>query len=59
MAKIIYNGRGIIQGVPARDLTQEEFDALPKGTQELAIDSGVYEIVNDKPKKEAVKDGDK
>jgi len=59
MTKYIYSGRGIIQGVPAKDLTQEEFEALPKGTQELAIDSGVYKIENDKPAKQAVKEGHK
>jgi len=59
MTKYIYSGRGIVQGVPARDLTQEEFDALPPTTQELALGSGVYKIENDKPKKEAVKEGDK
>lgn len=36
-----------INGIPARDLTDEEFSALPKVLQSIAIDRGIYAIVDD------------
>jgi len=44
MAKITYSGKNFIQGIPARDLTQEEWDALPDEVKELAVSSGVYKV---------------
>lgn len=46
MAKIIYNGKNFVQGIPARDLTQEEWDALPEELKDLAVSSGIYKIEN-------------
>ena len=43
-----------IQGIPARDLTPDEWVALPKELQETALKSGVYEM----PKKSVSKDGE-
>ena len=41
-----YVGKGhYFQGVPARDLTDEEWDALPKRRQERLLASGLYEKV--------------
>lgn len=42
------------QGVPARNLSKDEWDAIPKETQTRLIKSGVYKIINVKkePKKE-------
>lgn len=31
-----------LSGVPARDLTDEEFDTLPKMTQEACLATGLY-----------------
>lgn len=39
---ITYNGGGYFAGIPARDLTQEEWDALTGEQQKMALDSGLY-----------------
>lgn len=44
MISIKYKGAGgaFIPGVPARDLTQSEFESLPGETQKACIASGLY-----------------
>jgi hypothetical protein len=61
MAKIIYDAsKGFWQGLPARDLTQTEWDEVSPENQKTLLDSGMYKIETDKPKyKEPVKDGEK
>jgi hypothetical protein len=40
---IKYVGDGAyFQGIPARDLTDEEFAALPAEQQQILLDSGLY-----------------
>lgn len=40
---IKYTGNGnYFSGIPARDLTDEEFAALPEPVQQTLLDSGVY-----------------
>lgn len=59
MNKIKYVGDGgFIQGVPARNLTQEDFDAFDKDTQALILASGLYEISTDKPAKASKKESE-
>jgi hypothetical protein len=56
--KVIYNsGRGFVSGIPARDLTMDEWEALSKELQEIAINSGVYKM-SGVPAKETKKEGD-
>ena len=55
-----YLGGGHIHGVPARDLTAEEYEQH-KATidqQEQATGQKFYEPVVDKPQRTAAKDGD-
>lgn len=49
--KYLNNG-GFIQGVPARDLTQDEWDALEDWQRQAALKSGLYMIVTKKEKGE-------
>jgi hypothetical protein len=55
--KAKYQGGGFIQGIPARDLTDDEWKALEKKQQDLAIKSGLYKL-NDKQTKEFEKEGE-
>jgi len=44
--KVIYIGQGyFLGGVPARDLTAEEWSKLDKDIQKRAIALGLYEVV--------------
>lgn len=46
--------RGLVEpGVPARDLTRDEWERLPAGLRAALLDQGVYEIV-DPPEPEPV-----
>lgn len=51
--RYIYNGGGYFAGVPARDMSAEEWAKLPKEIQEAALKAGLY--VHEKEKLE-VKD---
>jgi hypothetical protein len=44
MNKLIYKGTGVrfIPGVPARDLSTEEANALPESVVKLCLSSGLY-----------------
>ena len=55
--KVVYIGKGFIQGVPARDLSLDEWETLDKDTQKLALESGLYKLA-DKPKYEPIKGGE-
>jgi len=46
-AKYIGNGSHII-GIPGRDMTLEEWNALGKGLQEHLVHMGLYEVKYDK-----------
>lgn len=35
-----------IEGVPARDLSNEEWSALPEDVRKAAVDSGLYEVTS-------------
>ena len=53
-------GAQVIYGVPARDLTEAEFDALPRWLQAQVEDSPLYRKTNPNPEpKAANKPGDK
>jgi hypothetical protein len=47
-----YKGGGFIVGIPARDISKEEFETFDKVTQEAIKTSGLYELV----KKPSAKD---
>ncbi len=51
MTKVIYKGGGFIQGIPARDLTLAEWEALNPDQQKQVIESGLYELIEVSPKK--------
>lgn len=51
----IYKGGGFLTGIPARDLSAAEWEALTDGQQQAAIDSNLYEILPDKKQKPAKK----
>lgn len=59
--KYRYKGQGRLYDVPARDLTEEEFTALPLTSQRRARESGLYtEVTPPKPaEKPAAKAPDK
>jgi hypothetical protein len=58
MSNIKFMGDGFIQGVPARDLTQAEFDEFDEETRALILSSQLYKIIIDKPVKPVKKDGE-
>jgi hypothetical protein len=50
---IRYTGDGqFIEGIPARDLTDEEFQALSQDKQELVRRSGLYVVARKRTQKE-------
>lgn len=52
-----YNGSGnYISGIPARDLTDDEFNALPESQQKAVKKSGLYSTDNKVSQKAEVKD---
>ena len=49
MAKrVIYKGLGFYIGLPARDMTLQEWKSYPKPVIEAALKSGIYEVVTDR-----------
>jgi hypothetical protein len=57
MIKAKYQGGGFIQGIPARDLSDDEWKDLSKEQQDLVIKSGLYKL-SDKQAKEPEKAGE-
>lgn len=55
MDKYNYTKIGYLIGLPARDMTADEWKMYPKKLTEAALKLGLYEIEKPKPKKE-VKD---
>lgn len=49
-----YIGNGYIPGIPARDLSDNDFSGLDKEQQATVQKSGLYEYIKDK--KQVVKD---
>jgi len=56
MTKYKFLGGGFIQGIPARDLTEDEFNALTDGQKEQVRKSGLYELNKVSSKKPAEKE---
>jgi len=56
MTKYKFLGGGFIQGIPARDLTEDEFNALTDGQKEQVRKSGLYELNKVSLKKPAEKE---
>jgi hypothetical protein len=48
-----YLGGGFIVGIPARDISKTEFDALNKTVQDVIKDCGLYKLI-----KTAAKNGE-
>jgi hypothetical protein len=46
--KYIYKGEGYFAGVPARDMSAEEWAELPKEIQKAALKAGLYEKEKEK-----------
>lgn len=44
MDKIVYKGGGYYMGIPARDMTVEEWSQFPKAIRTAAIKQGLYKI---------------
>jgi len=44
-----YKGKAFIDGIPARDITDEEFEKLSKTDQDAVRSSGLYESDKKKP----------
>jgi hypothetical protein len=55
MAKYIYKGGGYMIGLPARDMTEDEWKSYPQELTKPALKLGLYELSKPKPTKE-VKD---
>jgi len=53
--KVKFIGGGYFIGLPARDLTEEEWAAIPKKEQRMILKSGIYGIEIEEKKAE-VKD---
>ena len=49
--KYKYTGKGMIHGVPARDLSEDEWNALTEQARETGIKFGIY-VVAESGKKE-------
>jgi hypothetical protein len=58
MKTYIYKGKDgqHVDGVPARDLTEQEFEALSDEQQKACIDSGLYVAQSPVAEKKAVKE---
>jgi hypothetical protein len=58
MKKYIYQGKDgqNVSGVPARDLTEDEFEALSDEQKNACIDSGLYVAQSPVADKKAVKE---
>ena len=48
-----YLGGGFIVGIPARDISKAEFDAMSKAVQDVVKDCGLYKLI-----KTAAKNGE-
>lgn len=46
--KVKFIGGGYFIGIPARDLTEDEWNAIPKDEQKAILKSGIYTLVEDK-----------
>lgn len=44
MDKYVYKGGGYFAGVPARDMSAEEWARLPKEIREAALKAGLYAL---------------
>jgi hypothetical protein len=53
--KVKFLGGGYFIGIPARDLTEDEWNAIPKKEQRMILKSGIYGIEIEEKKAE-VKD---
>jgi hypothetical protein len=46
--KVKFLGGGYFIGIPARDLTEDEWNAIPKDEQKAILKSGIYTLEEDK-----------
>jgi len=46
--KYVYQGGGYFVGVPARDMSAEEWAELPKEIQKAALKAGLYKLEKEK-----------
>ena len=46
-----YTGEGYVFGVPARDMTKSEWDALSKERRDVALKTGTHKILSAKKDK--------
>lgn len=56
MVKYLGDGKEILYGVPMRDMTDEEWAALPQDLQEFALATGRFEVDKPKASKPAAED---
>jgi hypothetical protein len=57
---VIYQqGAGYVYGVPARNLTREEWEGLSDGERDVALRSGIYQLAAEpsRPEQAAVSGG--
>ena len=46
--RVVYKGHGFYIGLPARDMTLDEWRSYPKALIEVAMKAGLYQIVDEK-----------
>lgn len=46
--RVIYKGTGFFIGLPARDMTLQEWREYPEKLTKAAVKAGLFEIVTDK-----------
>ena len=46
--RVRYTGKGFFIGLPARDMTLQEWREYPKELIEAAIKAGLYKVITDK-----------
>ena len=56
---LFHKNKGFIQGIPARELSFDEWKELTAELRALALSSGIYEIDEKVAKSKNVKEGDK
>jgi endo-beta-N-acetylglucosaminidase D len=57
--KVLFvEGKGFWQGLPARDLTADEWAEVSQENQKTILSLGIYKLVESKSTKKDYKDGD-
>ena len=55
MDKVVYQGAGYFAGIPARDMTLDEWAKLPKEVRKAALKQELYKIVTCEEEAESTK----